>query len=129
MLLYLEASTHKYIRVFRSNRNREHEQTALLRAKQALVALSGAGLIFLLLAIYAIITVRGMSGEAYTSEQEAIERLRKVFALPAKNASTLEQAIANSERELAKEENIWFALSSRNRFSFLSYFTRAQQSH
>lgn len=103
------------------DREREHEQTALLRAKQALVALSGAGLIFLLLAIYAIITVRGMSGEAYTSEQEAIERLRKVFALPAKNASTLEQAIANSERELAKEENIWFALSSRNRFSFLSY--------
>lgn len=103
------------------DRLREEEKTGTIRAHQALVAMIISGLSCLMLIAYSVIMVRSMSGEAYESEQEAIEKLRKIFALSARNSSSLEQAIANAERELSKEENIWFALSSRNRFSFLSY--------
>jgi Tfp pilus assembly PilM family ATPase len=100
---------------------REEEKIGRIRANQAFVALIISGISCILLITYSIIIVRGMSGEAYESEQETLERLRKAFALSARNSSSLEQATANAERELSKEEAIWFALSSRNRFSFLSY--------
>lgn len=103
------------------DRLREEDKTGTIRAHQALVAIVIGGISCIALIAYSIIMVRSMSGEAYASEQEAIERLRKIFALSTRNSSSLEQAIANAERELSKEENIWFALSSRNRFSFLSY--------
>lgn len=103
------------------DRVREEDKTGTIRAHQALVAAIIGGVSCIALIAYSIVIVRSMSGEAYASEQEAIDRLRRTFALSARNSSSLEQAIANAERELSKEENIWFALSSRNRFSFLSY--------
>ena len=76
-------------------------------------------LILITLITSTIINVRSLKNEAYSSEQETITRLKKVFAL--RNPATLDEAIRASGVELAKEKNIWFALSTENRFSYLTY--------
>ncbi len=90
-----------------------------------------AALLFLLLipitfGVFNVLSLRSLKVEAQSSEKEAIDRLKKTFAstkgVSSKQFGTsLEAANSAARRALAQEENIWFALSSANRFSFLTY--------
>lgn len=57
--------------------------------------------------------------EISASEKETLDKLKKVFNI--RKASNLESALQESRYALAKEKNIWFALSTGNRFSYLTY--------
>ena len=70
--------------------------------------------------LHSFFTVRSLSKEAENSEKEAIDTLKKVFTLKSGRTS-LDQANKTARVELAKEEAIWFSLSTQNRFSFLTY--------
>lgn len=74
--------------------------------------------------VHSFLTIRSLSKEAQNSEKEAIDKLKKVFTL-SKGASSartsLDSANKAARAELAKEETIWFSLSTQNRFSFLTY--------
>lgn len=78
-----------------------------------------AGLIILTLGIYSFFSIRSLYKESYQSEQEAIASLKKVFTL--RKTGSLQTTLNAARQELAKEKTIWFALSTGNRFSFLTY--------
>lgn len=84
----------------------------------AAAVLTGAILVSLFL--YSFFTIRSLKKEATQSEIEAIDKLKRAFALR-KTPSTLETALTAAKQELAKEQSIWFALSTNNRFSYLTY--------
>ncbi|MFA6066543.1 MAG: pilus assembly protein PilM [Candidatus Babeliaceae bacterium] len=79
------------------------------------------------LSLYTFFTLRAFKKETVTSEQEAVDKLKKVFSLSRRGSEkadkglSLETANNAAKAELVKEENIWFSLSSNNRFSFLTY--------
>ncbi len=71
---------------------------------------------------YSWVTQRSFKQEIKASEQEAIGKLRQQLTLPAgKDQNDLKKVIVAARQELLRKENIWFALSSANRSSFLSY--------
>ena len=77
--------------------------------------------------LYTFFTLRKFKQEVLRSEQETVNQLKSVFTLsrlPVNKSGrpvSLESALTAGKSELAKEENIWFSLSTRNRFSFLTY--------
>lgn len=76
--------------------------------------------------INSIFTSRSLSAEIKASEGEAITLLQRQLGLTiAKDKKTgtvsLDTVNAQANNEIVKKENIWFALSSENRFSFLAY--------
>jgi len=89
---------------------------------QTIVAICLGLLIITTFSVYSFLTLRTFSNEAFNSEKESIEKLKKVFTFSKKGTiATLQTANALALAELKKEEDIWFALSSGNRFSFLTY--------
>lgn len=70
------------------------------------------------LALHTFFSVRKINNEAYDAQQEAVSRLKKIFNL--RKSVNLETVIKEARVELVKEEQIWFALSTGNRFSFLT---------
>src|SRR5205085_2267456 len=95
-------------------------QQERLVSVRLLVALSLSLLIIVSLSLYSFFTIRSFKNEAYSSEQEATDRLKRIFSLK-KGNQTLESAVAAARVEERKEEQIWFSLSTDNRFSFLTY--------
>ncbi len=80
--------------------------------------------------ISGFLNARKIKQEIEASEKEAVAKLKKDFpSLSARYGSTGLDAIKNAARaEVAREKNIWFALSTQHRDSFLHYlqelFTR-----
>lgn len=98
------------------------EKTNSLLDKQLISAGVLIGLVFIMLLTNSILTKRNLKNEIAASEGEAISLLTKKLnmTLP-KGKRSLEQVNAAARNEIAKKANIWFALSSSNRFSFLAY--------
>lgn len=104
------------------NRQAAEETTNSLLDKQLISAAILAVVIFFALLTNSILTKRSLRNEIARSESEAISLLTKRLNLPAqKGKRSLEQVNAQARSEIERKENIWFALSSGNRFSFLAY--------
>ena len=67
-----------------------------------------------------LVQVKKLSHEAYSSEQEAINILKKQFKIP-KEENDLEEVILLSQEEVTREQETWFAFSGKARASFLQY--------
>ena len=91
-----------------------------LLTQQLITAVIFMILIITSYSLHSFFTVRSLSKEAENSEKEAIDTLKKVFTLKSARTS-LDAANKAARVELAKEEAIWFSLSTQNRFSFLTY--------
>ena len=79
-----------------------------------------------ILLVNSIFTIRSLSSEIKASETEAITLLQRQLGLTIVKgkkggAVSLDSVNAQANSEIAKKENIWFALSNENRFSFLAY--------
>ncbi len=74
--------------------------------------------------IYSFVTVHRLNNQAAALEKEAVDRLKKelpALQRTARGSTSLDTLTAEARREVAREKNIWFALSSKNRASFLNY--------
>lgn len=104
------------------NRQAAEETTNSLLDKQLIAAGVLIALLFIMLLTNSIITKRSLQKEIEASESEAITLLTKKLNLTLpRGKRTLEQVNTLARNEIAKKANIWFALSSSNRFSFLAY--------
>ncbi|HVW99633.1 MAG TPA: pilus assembly protein PilM [Candidatus Babeliaceae bacterium] len=77
-----------------------------------------------LLAGYSYMTVKRFKGETAVRERETVDRLKKAFPevqriARASAGTSLDTLNNEARREVAREKSIWFALSSKNRSSFL----------
>jgi len=78
---------------------------------------------------YTIIARRRFKNEIKKSKKEIVNELKKEFNLRSRKKSQSLSAVLNdAKQKLSNEENIWFALSSKNKYSFMHYlqelFTR-----
>jgi Tfp pilus assembly PilM family ATPase len=74
--------------------------------------------------LYSFMTTKRLQQEITIRERETIDRLKKAFpGVPriakATAGSSLDTLNNEARREVAREKSIWFALSSKNRSSFL----------
>lgn len=103
---------------FNLSKNSSLEKDDALLSKQ----LIAAGILLTVLLgsffIYSSLSIRSLAQEVTASEKQAIQQLRTVFPL-LPNTKSLIESNNNANIELTKEESIWFALSTNNRFSFL----------
>ncbi|MCL4360859.1 pilus assembly protein PilM [Candidatus Dependentiae bacterium] len=97
-------------------------QTSLLN-KQLIFAGILLLCIFIAIIVNGFLNSRRLTNEIEASEKQAIAALNRRLALDKKRLkrNTLKDTIDVSKTEIAKEESIWFALSSKNRYSFLKY--------
>jgi uncharacterized protein YpmB len=100
-------------------------ETNRLINKQLIAALVLFLLVFLSFYLHSFLTYRKLKNEIYDSEKQAISLITKKINLEkkrgARKASSLKEVIEAAKSTLEKEESIWFALSSKNRYSFLKY--------
>jgi Tfp pilus assembly PilM family ATPase len=69
-----------------------------------------------------MLTKRSLNKEIKARESEAVAVLKKQLDLVVpKGKTSLNDIMKIAQIEVAKKEDIWFALSSQNRFSFLTY--------
>ncbi|MBY0110054.1 MAG: pilus assembly protein PilM [Candidatus Babeliaceae bacterium] len=75
------------------------------------------------LVIHTQLTQRKIKKEINASQEEAKQKLARELNLPKQQVTgkTLERVIDNAKAFVKKQEEIWFALSSQNRYSFLNY--------
>jgi Tfp pilus assembly PilM family ATPase len=97
-----------------------------LITRQLLVAAVLLGAILGAFAVYSFFTIRALKKEARDREQETVTSLLRAFPgirRASKTGTRVSLATLNNEarREVTKEKAIWFALSSRNRSSLLTY--------
>lgn len=76
------------------------------------------GFLLIGFSMYSFFALRTLSNEAFSSESQASQELKKVFT--GIKAPSLSTAIKNAQAELTREESIWYALSPQNRSSFLT---------
>ncbi len=89
-----------------------------LLSKQLIASSIMLVVLFGSLFLYSSLSIRSLSQEVNASEKQAMQQLRTVFPL-LPHAKSLIESNNNANIELTKEESIWFALSTKNRFSFL----------
>lgn len=85
---------------------------------------TGALILLLLSALLtnSMLTKRSLNNELKAREAETIAVLKKQLELvPPKGKASLNDIKKWAQQEVAKKEDIWFALSSQNRFAFLTY--------
>lgn len=104
------------------NRQAAEAKSNSIIEKQLVSAGILTSLLFIMLLANAIITQRSLRNELAASEAEAVTTLSKKLnlSLP-KGKRTLDQVNVLARQEIERKENIWFALSSGSRFSFLTY--------
>ena len=102
----------------RKNEFKIVDQTLLIKQLAVTILLTSTLLITLL--GHYFIQVKKLTHEAYSSEQEAINILKKQFKIP-KEENDLEEVILLSQEEVTKEQETWFAFSGKARASFLQY--------
>ncbi len=75
------------------------------------------------LLVHTQLTQRKIKKEITASQEEAKQKLARELNLPKQQVSgkTLERVIDTARASVKKQEEIWFALSSQNRYSFLNY--------
>lgn len=116
-------------RDFNLNKAASEEQEAVV-FKQQLIAAGSIMLGTLLIVLgYNFYAMSRFKSEINASEQEAIALLKsKIPALAKRPLTSLDTARRTAQTEVAREKQIWFALSPQNRASFLLYlqelFTR-----
>lgn len=104
------------------NRQAAEETTNSLLDKQLIFAGVLVALLFIMLLTNSILTKRNLQKEIAASEGEAIALLtKKLNLMLPRGKRSLEQINTIARNEIAKKANIWFALSTSNRFSFLAY--------
>lgn len=93
-----------------------------LIGKQLIVAGVLIVAVLSMLLINSILTKRSLNNEIKARETETISLLKKQLDLtPPKSKTSLSDIKKLAQIEVAKKEDIWFALSSQNRFAFLTY--------
>lgn len=98
-----------------------------LLTKQLIITLSLIGGILLMLLINSIVIERQLNAELSAREQQAITLITQQLNLTlpkvrGKTVSmTLDQVNNLAQAKVVQEEEVWFALSSQNKFAFLSY--------
>ncbi len=75
------------------------------------------------LIIHTQLTQRKIKKEIYASQEDAKQKLARELNLPKQQVTgkNLERVIDAAKASVKKQEEIWFALSSQNRYSFLNY--------
>lgn len=97
-----------------------HDNNLLLR--QGIVALTLMLICLGSLIAHTQFTQAKLRREVYTSQQEMVQRLKKELNLPANQTNkSLGEVIKFAKAQVTKQQEIWFALSSQNRYSFLKY--------
>lgn len=97
-----------------------HNNTLLFR--QCITAMILALIIIGSLIIHTQLTQRKIKKEIIASQTEARQKLVKELNLPQQRAGdSLNRVIDLARASVKKQEEIWFALSSQNRYSFLNY--------
>ena len=91
-----------------------------LLIKQLVVTLLLTGTLLSMLLGYYFIQVKKLTREVHSSEQQAINVLKKQFKIP-KEEDDLEEVISLSQEEVTREQETWFAFSGKARASFLQY--------
>jgi len=91
-----------------------------LLIKQLIIAILLTSTLLGTLLGHYFVQVKKLAHEAYSSEQEAINVLKKQFKIP-KDENDLEEVILLSQEEVTKEQETWFAFSGKARASFLQY--------
>ena len=103
------------------------QKTNSLITKQLIITLSLIGSILLMLLINSMVIQRQLNAELSTREQQAITLITQQLNLTLPKvrgktvAMTLDQVNNLAQAKVAQEEELWFTLSSQNRFAFLSY--------
>lgn len=100
--------------------NLVQEQEDALLQKQLITAGVLSFIILGTFYVYSTFALRGLKTEIESSERQAINSLKSIFPL-LKTSKSLTEMNNQAHHELAREEGIWFALSTHNRFSFLTY--------
>lgn len=91
--------------------------------RQLITAIALMVLTICSLVAHGLFNARRLRQEIQKSEKEAVDRLKKELPaiVPRVKSASLDMAIKASRAEVAREKNIWFALSTQNRASFLMY--------
>lgn len=104
------------------------QQVNSLLTKQLIITLVLIGGLFIMLLTNSIITQRNLSEEFVAREQQAINHITQQLnlVLPKAHAGkkttlTIDQVNNLALAKVVKEEELWFTLSSQNRFLFLDY--------
>jgi len=105
---------------FNFRRDEFTKENHALFMKQLLSATILSFTIITLLVVHYIMQVKKLQQEAYISQQEIVTTLRKQLTIP-KEETDIEDIIMAAQKEVTKEEETWFAFSSRARTSFLQY--------
>lgn len=87
---------------------------------QLITAALFIALILGMLILNTFFTKRSLTHEIQTRESESINILKKEVNVTTKKGERLASVIRTAQQEVERQENIWFALSSKNRFSFLA---------
>jgi len=91
-----------------------------LLIKQLVVTLLLTSTLLSMLLVFYIIQTKKLSRETQSSEQQAINILKKQFKIP-KEEDDLEEVISLAQEEVTREQETWFAFSGKARASFLQY--------
>lgn len=75
--------------------------------------------ILISLSVHTFFQVRTLSVAAESAKEKLIKDLKKNF--PSLKGTSLREVVKNANKELLKEETIWFSFSSQTQHSFLKY--------